>query len=84
MTSEQVYPDNVPKTLRRTVYLSVSTEVEITVDSSANPEDRYVATPVDFPECRATGYSQEGAAIAAERRLKDHVRQTASTGGNSR
>jgi hypothetical protein len=81
--AEQIYPEasGATKVQRRTVYLRSATDIEIRRDQEAPPERQYVATPVDYPECVGHGFTQEGASMEAERKIRDRIELVARERG---
>jgi hypothetical protein len=79
--TEQAHPQSKPKVQRRTVYFREATDVEIHEHPEEPPERRYSARPVDLPECTGWGFTQEGASMEAERKLREAMGRRFREGG---
>lgn len=89
MSAKQTHPEQSEaqsKIQTRTVYMHVTTQIECAEDPEVEPERRFVATPLDYPECIGFGFTQEGAFMDAEmkvRRRIEKVSKSTTKGGRS-
>lgn len=81
MTSEaRVYPEHQKKALKRIIFFQFETEIEVERDEEAQ---QYVARARDYPELEERAYSQEGAMIALENKIKERLRGQVGKAPNS-
>ena len=73
MGAQQIHPNHKPKVQKRTVYFRESTVVEVRERPGNPPERRFEAVPVDFPGCSGFGFTQEGATLEAERKIREFM-----------
>lgn len=85
MGAEQVYPEQKPKTLERTVYMRISARLHVVEMGEEEAGERYPskyrARAVDYPGVEGFGITQEGALYECERALKALVEKQDMEGG---